>query len=266
MRAAYMYSAMVDVAALENDALYREAVERIWDGRGGAKALPHRRDRRPARGRGVRGGVRAAEPDRLRRDLRAVANVYWNQRMFLLSGDAKYVDVLERALYNAAIAGVSLDGDTFFYPNALEADGSYGFNQGALTRKPWFDCSCCPTNLARFIPSLPDYIYATRGDTVYVNLYVASTRPATSAEHGHADADDVYPWDGHVELRVDPGRPRGSSCGSASPAGPVAAPCRAPLPLLDGPGAPAAEGRRRPHAGRSLVRRATRRHADVDPG
>ncbi len=98
----------------------------------------------------------------------AVANIFWNERLFLLHGDAKYVDVLERTLYNGLLSGVSLDGTKFFYPNPLESDGS---NQ----RSPWFGCACCPGNITRFLPSLPGYIYAQAGDTIYVNLYAGST-------------------------------------------------------------------------------------------
>ena len=207
VRAAYMYSAMVDAAVLDDDALYRAAVERIWtdvverklyvtgglggvrdhEGFGGAYELPNR--------------------SAYAETCASIANVYWNQRMFLQSGDAKYVDVLERSLYNAAIAGVSLQGDTFFYPNPLESDGKTSFNQGALTRKPWFDCSCCPTNMARFIPSLPDYVYAVRDRTVHVNLFVASDAsfdvagtPVTLTQ------TTEYPWDGKVAIRVDADR------------------------------------------------------------
>jgi DUF1680 family protein len=104
---------------------------------------------------------------------------------------------------------VSLAGDTFFYPNPLESDGREAFNQGAVTRKPWFDCSCCPTNLARFLPSVPDYIYAVEGDALFVNLFVASTAKArvgggavTVTQH------TAYPWEGYVQLQVRPGSPR----------------------------------------------------------
>ena len=209
VRAAYMYSAMVDVATIEDEALYREAVEKIWTDVVGRKlyltgGLGARHD-------GEAFGAPFELPNRTAyaETCAAIASVYWNQRLFLQSGDAKYVDVLERTLYNAAIAGVSLSGDLFFYPNPLESDGRYAFNQGALTRKPWFDCSCCPTNLARFIPSLPDYVYATRGEMLYVNLFVASD---ASFELGGGRVSlsqaTSYPWDGHVTLRVDPDRPR----------------------------------------------------------
>jgi DUF1680 family protein len=210
VRAAYMYAAMVDVAALEDDPLYREAVERIWDdvvGRklyvtGGLGALRNHE--------GFGEGFELPNRTAYAETCAAIASVYWNQRLFLLSGDSKYVDVLERTLYNAAIAGVSLAGDTFFYPNPLEANGRDAFNMGAMTRKPWFDCSCCPTNLARFIPSLPDYVYAVRGgDDVFVNLFVASR--ASFDIGGDAVSmvqTTAYPWAGRVELRLDTGRPR----------------------------------------------------------
>ena len=209
VRAAYMYSAMVDIAALDDDALYREAGRRIWENVVSRKLY-------------VTGGLGARHdgeafgddfelPNRTAygETCAAIANVYWNQRLFLQSGESKYVDVLERTLYNAAIAGVSLKGDTFFYPNPLESDGRYAFNQGALTRKPWFDCSCCPTNLARFIPSIPDYVYAVRKSVLYVNLFVASE---ATAEVGPAKValhqETRYPWDGRVALRLTPDQPR----------------------------------------------------------
>jgi DUF1680 family protein len=139
----------------------------------------------------------------------SIANVYWNQRLFLETGDAKYVDVLERTLYNAVIAGVSLEGDTFFYPNPLESDGKYAFNQGALTRTPWFDSSCCPTNVARFIPSVPDYIYAVRGTSLFVNLFVSSRATADLGGTPVEVAQETgYPWNGEVSIRVTPPAPR----------------------------------------------------------
>jgi uncharacterized protein len=209
VRAAYMYSGMVDVATLDDDPLYREAVQRIWENVVSRKlyvtgALGARHD-------GEAFGDDFELPNRTAygETCASIASIYWNQRLFLQSGDSKYVDVLERTLYNAAIAGVSLKGDTFFYPNPLEADGRYAFNQGALTRKPWFDCSCCPTNLARFIPSIPDYVYAVRKDVLYVNLFVASE---ATAEVGAAKValrqETRYPWDGHVSLRLAPDSPR----------------------------------------------------------
>lgn len=94
--------------------------------------------------------------------------------MFLLSGESKYIDVLEPTLYNGMLSGISFEGNTFFYPNVLEFDGKDNFNQGAPERKPWFDCSCCPSNISRFIPAVPNYIYARSANEIYANLFVAS--------------------------------------------------------------------------------------------
>ena len=209
VRAAYMYSAMVDVAALDDDALYRTAVARIWDNVVSRKL--YLTGAIGARHKGEAFGDDFELPNLTAygETCASIASVYWNQRMFLLSGDAKYVDVLERTLYNAALAGVSMEGDTFFYPNPLESDGRYAFNHGALTRKPWFDSSCCPTNVARFIPSVPDYLYAVRGDALFVNLFVASR--ATAPVGGTKvvlTQDTRYPWDGRVQLRLGLDTPR----------------------------------------------------------
>lgn len=105
----------------------------------------------------------------------AIANVYWNHRMFLLHGDSKYIDVLERSLYNGLMAGLSLEGDKFFYPNPLVFNGTDDFNQGANCRSDWFNCSCCPSNLSRFVPSVAGYTYAVDDEHVYVNLFMNNT-------------------------------------------------------------------------------------------
>jgi DUF1680 family protein len=117
--------------------------------------------------------------------------------------------MLERTLFNGVIAGVSLSGDKFFYTNPLESDGHYAFNSGARSREPWFDCSCCPTNLARFIPAIPDYVYAIERDALFVNLFVASVAtielgggPVTVAQ------TTLYPWDGAISIALHPDRPR----------------------------------------------------------
>jgi DUF1680 family protein len=128
--------------------------------------------------------------------------------MFLLRGDAKYLDVLERILYNGFLSGVSLDGERFFYPNPLASTGTRAFNQGRKVRSEWFDCSCCPTNVVRFLPSIPGYVYAQRGTDVFVNLFVAG--------HGDLTLEDGlrvalrqqtrYPWDGTVRITLEPAR------------------------------------------------------------
>ncbi len=131
----------------------------------------------------------------------AIANVYWNHRMFLLHGDSKYIDVLERALYNGVISGLSLDGRLFFYPNTLQHDGESTFNQGVNGRSPWFSCSCCPSNLSRFVPSVAGYAYAVRGEKAYVNLFMNS-EVILQTEGGELllRQQSHYPWEGHIQL------------------------------------------------------------------
>ncbi|HLK91783.1 MAG TPA: glycoside hydrolase family 127 protein [Polyangia bacterium] len=209
VRAMYMYCGMADIAALDGDAGYREAGLALWDDVFERKvyltgAVGARRD-------GEAFGAAFELPNRTGygETCASIGSVYWNQRLFLQTGDARYVDMLERTLYNGVIAGVSLSGDQFFYTNPLEADGRFAFNRGARTRAPWFDCSCCPTNLARFIPAIPDYIYATQGDVLYVNLFAASR--ATIALGGGSVAlaqSTLYPWDGAIAIAVTPDRPR----------------------------------------------------------
>jgi DUF1680 family protein len=159
VRAAYMYSAMVDVATLQDDPLYREAIERIWENVVSRKLYVT--GALGARHEGEAFGEDFELPNRTAygETCAAIASIYWNERLF--QSETRYVDVLERTRQRRA--GVSLKGDTFFYPNPLESDGCHTFNQGGLTRTPWL-IVVRPTNIARFIPSVPDYVYAVRGD------------------------------------------------------------------------------------------------------
>ena len=129
--------------------------------------------------------------------------------MFLLEGQAKYYDVLERTLYNGFLSGTSLEGNTFFYVNPLESDGKFAFNSdNSIDRQPWFNCSCCPTNVVRLMPSLPGYIYALRDERLYVNLYIGSQ---AQFQLGGADVQITqathYPWEGDVQLTINPAQP-----------------------------------------------------------
>jgi DUF1680 family protein len=143
----------------------------------------------------------------------AIGGVYWDERMFRLTGESRYYDVLERTLYNALIAGISLKGTEFFYPNPLESDGRYAFNQGKKTRQPWFDCSCCPTNLIRFIPYIPGLIYATEAEsTVYVNLFISGKAEIPLGGNTVCITQQTdYPWDGKVTIRVTTEKPQNLS-------------------------------------------------------
>jgi DUF1680 family protein len=203
VRAVYMYAGMTDIAALYGDSAYRNAVVKLWDNMTGKKiyltgGLGARHD-----GEAFGDNCELPNLTAYSETCAAIGGVYWAERMFRLTGEAKYFDVLERMLYNGVIAGISLGGTEFFYPNPLESDGKYAFNHGACTRQIWFDCSCCPTNLIRFVPSIPNLIYAARKDTVYVNLFMSnrakiSTGNATVAIEQETD----YPWDGKVILRI----------------------------------------------------------------
>jgi len=205
VRAVYMYSGMTDIAGIMKDSSYMRAVDRLWENVVSKKLY-------------ITGGIGARHEGEsfgeayelpnltsYNETCAAIGNIYWNYRMFLLHGEAKYIDVLERTLYNGMISGVSLTGNSFFYPNCLESDGKYKFNQGSLTRQPWFDCSCCPTNVIRFIPSVPNYIYAYRGDSLYVNLFVASKANVDMDGTGLTIYQETeYPWDGKIKIIIDP--------------------------------------------------------------
>lgn len=129
----------------------------------------------------------------------------WNHRLFLLTGEAKYYDVLEQTLYNSLLCGVSLGGDEFFYTNPLESDGQFRFNHGSAGRQSWFDVSCCPTNLCRFFPSLPGYVHATVDTALYVNLFIAGRADIQiGGVPFHVVQETDYPWDGAVRLRIGP--------------------------------------------------------------
>ncbi|GHT14832.1 hypothetical protein AGMMS4956_13440 [Bacteroidia bacterium] len=206
VRAAYMYSGIADVAALTGDTAYIRAIDRIWDNVVSKKLY-------------ITGGIGARHKGEAFGDnyelpnltaynetCAAIANVYWNYRLFLLHGDAKYFDVLERTLYNGLISGVSLDGGAFFYPNPLESDGKYKFNsEGTLVRQPWFGCACCPSNVSRFIPSLPGYVYAVNNDDVYVNLFIGNTADLTvNGKKVSLTQSTDYPWTGDIHIKVSP--------------------------------------------------------------
>jgi len=203
VRANYMYSAMADVAALTGDSAYLKAIGKLWDNvvekklsvTGGVGASR----------RGEAYGENYELPNHpYNETCAAIANVYWNHRMFLLHGDSKYMDVLERTLYNGVISGLSLDGTLFFYPNTLQHDGVATFNQGVNGRSPWFSCSCCPSNLSRFIPNVAGYAYAVRGEVAYVNLFMNSE---ASLQTGGGELlirqQSHYPWEGTIRLDIE---------------------------------------------------------------
>lgn len=203
VRACYMYSGMADVAALAGDAEYLRAIDRLWENVVGRKMYL-------TGGVGSRGGGEAFGDDyelpnreAYNETCAAIAHALWNERMFLLHGDGKYIDVLERILYGGFLSGVGLSGDRFFYPNPLAADGRTAFNHGSAERSPWFGVSCCPVNVVRFIPSVAGFAYATRGDAAYVNLFLpGKAKLRLSGRQVEIEQATRYPWDGRVEMKV----------------------------------------------------------------
>jgi DUF1680 family protein len=207
VRAAYMYCGMADVAALLPDPVYAVAIEAIW--RDVVESKIYLTGAIGARHRGEAFGEAYELPNLTAygETCASIGSVMWNHRLFLLTGDARYVDVLEQTLYNGLLAGVSLKGDEYFYTNPMESDGKFRFNHGSAARQRWFDVSCCPTNICRFFPSLPGYIYASSENVVYANLFIAG-RARLEIEAGTIEIvqETQYPWSGSVRFTLNPGR------------------------------------------------------------
>ena len=196
VRAGYMYAGMADVAALTGDTAYIKAIDLIWENIVGKKYY-------------ITGGVGATNHGEAfgrnyelpnltayNETCAAIAMVYLNERMFLMRGDAKYIDCLERTLYNGVISGMSMDGGKFFYPNPLESRGHY-------ERKDWFGCACCPSNISRFIPSLPGYMYAVKDNSLYINLYAANTAEISlQGKKIVLEESTQYPWEGDIAIKI----------------------------------------------------------------
>lgn len=196
VRATYMYSGMADIAALTKDENYVKAIDEIWDNvvgkklyiTGGIGATNH--------GEAFGKNYELPNMSAYCETCAAIANVYWNKRLFLLHGESKYYDVLERTLYNGLISGVSLDGGKFFYPNPLESMGQH-------SRREWFGCSCCPSNITRFIPSIPGYIYSKKDRSVFVNLFISNdaTIELDGAELSLSQVSEM-PYDGKTDISI----------------------------------------------------------------
>ena len=207
VRANYMYAGMADVAAATGDERFEAACTRIWDNVVGRKLY-------------LTGGVGAIHQgeaygadyelphDAYNETCAAVALMMWSHRMFLLSGKAQYMDIVERAAHNGFLSGVSISGDRFFYPNPLVHDGVTKKNKGYVGRAPWFGCACCPPNVVRTIAALTGYCFAVRPDALYVNFYAESEGEVTVAGTSvRVVTATAYPWDGGVRLVLTPARP-----------------------------------------------------------
>ena len=199
----YLYSAATDVARLKGDAALAELMRRKWTNIVSRKLY-------------LTGGLGHSEhSEGFARDYdlpndvaycetcAAIANVFWQQRLFLASGEAAYVDVLERSLYNNVLAGIGFSGDRFFYVNPLSANDRRKSNQGLAERFTWTGCPCCPVNLVRLIPRVGEYFYAAQGDDVFVNLFAAGqVRIRLQSGELALRQDTRYPWEGKVQIEV----------------------------------------------------------------
>ncbi|MBQ7253828.1 MAG: glycoside hydrolase family 127 protein [Bacteroidales bacterium] len=201
VRAMYLYCGMADVASYTGDQGYIDALNRLWEDvvlrnmyiTGGIGQSAHNE--------GFTNDYSLPNLTAYCETCASVGMVLWNWRMNQFTADSKYIDVLERAMYNGALAGVSLDGDTFFYVNPLESLGDHH-------RQPWYGCACCPSQICRFLPSIGNYIYGVAKDGIYVNLYMGNTATIKLGRRAVTLTQETsYPWDGEVTLTVGCKRP-----------------------------------------------------------
>ncbi len=201
VRAAYLYSAMADVASLTNDKKYINAVDNLWENVVSKKLYITGGIGATGTGEALGANYDLPNASAYNETCSSIANMMWNYRMFLLHGDGKYLDVFERTLYNAFLSGIGMDGKSFFYPNPLQ---SYGTHE----RTPWFTCACCPPNVARFIASLPEKIYSVSGNEIYVNLFVSSSAELKLQRQRVVIKQNTnYPWEGQIKLSIQPENP-----------------------------------------------------------
>jgi DUF1680 family protein len=204
VRAGYLYAGASDLAALTGSNEYNESLFSIWNDivehktylTGGIGSEPHIEGFGP--------DYQLPNKTAYTETCAAISMMLWNHRLFLLTGDVKYMDVFERTLYNGFLPGISLEGDTYFYPNPLESDGIYKFNHGMIKRSPWFDTSCCPVNIVRVLPSLSGYIYSTKGRDIFINLFIGNTSELDiDGKKIKLSQTTKYPWDGSVKLKIE---------------------------------------------------------------
>jgi len=208
VRAGYLYSAVADVAALTGDMQLLNAIDKIWENEVSKKIYVQ--GGVGAKGDGERFGDNYELPNTTayNETCAAIANVYFNHRMFMLHGDSKYIDILEKTLYNGLISGVGMDGKSFFYTNAMQIKNSLSHRDMEAERSGWFPCSCCPTNVVRLIPSVPGYVYAQKGEDVYVNLFIAGNAGLTvNNKSVEIIQQNNYPWDGALKFTMAPKSP-----------------------------------------------------------
>ncbi|MDY0166525.1 MAG: glycoside hydrolase family 127 protein [Thermoguttaceae bacterium] len=201
VRAMYLYAGVADVAGYTGDQRLVDAMERLWQSVTGRKMYVTGGIGVQGHGEGFSGDYALPNQDAYCETCAAIGMALWNHRLNLLHADAKYADVVERVMYNGILSGVALDGKTFFYVNPLASGGGHH-------RQPFYGCACCPTNVVRFIPSVPGYVYAAGEDRVYVNLYAAGKGQVPVAGKLVAITQQTnYPWDGKVKVAIDPPEP-----------------------------------------------------------
>ncbi len=206
VRLCYMYMAVADVTALTGSHEYDAAMKSVWEDIVGTQMYITGGVGATGSNEGFGGSYDLPNYSAYCETCSSIAFVLWTQRMFQLTGDSRYVDVLELTLYNALNAGLSLSGDAFFYPNPLESRKN-------VERSKWFSCACCPPNLTRFFSALPELMYARKGNDLYINLFAASK---TVIENTNSKGQRVkiairqetdFPWNGRVKMYVDPVKP-----------------------------------------------------------
>lgn len=201
VRAMYMYAGMTDVGFFTGDTSMLQTVHDLWNDIIRSKIYLTGGIGASHRGEAFSHPFSLPNKTAYCETCAAAGSLIWNHRMFHLTGDSKYLDVLEITLYNGFLSGVSLDGKKFFYPNPLESSGRY-------KRSEWFGVACCPGNVARIIPSLPNYIYSRTEDMLLVNLYIESkTDVKFSGTTFHLEQITDYPREGKVKLKVTPDKP-----------------------------------------------------------
>ena len=206
VRAGYFYAGVADVAALTGNKDYIDAIDRIWDNVVNKKYYITGGIGAKHEGEAFGANYELPNLTAYNETCAAIANVFWNFRMFMLHGHARYIDVMERSLYNNVVSGIGLDGKTFFYPNPLQCDMNYKFNSGrTLDRQPWFDCSCCPSNDVRIIASIPGYVYAIKDDNLYANMFVEGSADIELRDKKiNLKQETNYPWEGKITFIVNP--------------------------------------------------------------
>ena len=204
VRAGYLYAGVTDVAAITGSNQYNNSLFSIWSDivehktylTGGIGSEPHIEGFGP--------DYQLPNATAYTETCAAISMMLWNHRLFLLTGDVKYMDVFERTLYNGFLPGISLEGDTYFYPNPLESNGIYEFNQGMIKRSPWFDVSCCPVNIVRILPSLSGYIYSIKDQDIFINLFIGNTAELDlNGKKIKLNQSTKYPWNGKVKFSVE---------------------------------------------------------------